>query len=158
MSNFENDLLYGEVGENKLIVYLFNDSKTKRVLDVRKDKYFQAADVDFLQELNDGSVNKIEVKSDRQAHKTGNIVYEVTSNGNAGCLKRSIADYVFYYVSESDEGYIISMRRLNALIAQNRALKVVKMGDNATGYLINIQEALNMGIAKRVEERTAKNE
>ena len=80
---FDEDLIYGEYGERIAWISLLESARTRQVLDVRKDKYFQERDIDFLQLDVDNKVNKIEVKTDRQAHKTGNIVFEIQKVGKS---------------------------------------------------------------------------
>ena len=146
MSNFERDVIFAELGEEKAWWKMVNSPKTKSVLDVRKDGFFQEKDIDFLQQTVDGKVNKIEVKSDRQAHETRNIVYETVSNGNTGCLLRSNADYVYYYFTESNEVFLISMSALRWYVSHTM-LNTVRMGDGAEGYLINIDDLVESKVA-----------
>ena len=77
---FHSDNEIGNKGENIIFNYLLNHSSTINLVDVSKDKWFQQFDIDFLQVTADGDINKIEVKTDRIADKTGNMVYEKYSN------------------------------------------------------------------------------
>lgn len=146
---FEPDKAMAVLGEEKAWWQMINSPKTKSVLDVRKDAYFQEKDVDFLQQTIDGDINKVEVKSDRQAHETRNIVYEISSNGSAGCLQRSDADYLYYYFVGSGETYIITMKGLRWYI-NNTMVNSVRMGDGAEGYLLNIDDLIDRKVAVKV--------
>lgn len=147
MGNFEKDLNYGELGENLTILKLYNHPDTKSVIDVRKDKWFQKIDIDFLWASQNGSIVKIEVKTDRKAHETGNFVFELSSNGNKGCLARSRADYVYYYVEGNDTMYVIFMSPLRDYInAHGKDFKVFDMGDGARGLLIPFKFMLDNGL------------
>lgn len=146
---FPDDVILAETGEQKAWWQMINSPKTKSVLDVRKDAYFQAKDVDFLQQTTDGTINKIEVKSDRQAHRTRNIVYETVCNGEAGCLLRSDADYIYYYFVESQECYMIIADRLKSYV-NTAMLNSVRMGDGSEGYLINIDDLISRKVAINV--------
>lgn len=150
MTPFEEDLAYGEYGERIAWISLLESARTRQVLDVRKDKYFQERDIDFLQLDVNNKVNKIEVKTDRQAHTSGNIVFETKSNSNEGCLARSEADYVYYYIEKSGELVGIKLRKLKELINANiLRLREVPMGDNARGYLIAIEDLERYKVAER---------
>lgn len=141
MGNFKKDLIVGKIGENRAEEMLLRSSRTRGFIDVRNDSYFQNLDIDFLVERNDGRILKYEVKTDTQAHKTGNIVYEKTTSGNVGCLEKSHADFILYYLSENDEMYIFELCKLKAYISNNLGrLRTVPMGDAATGYLLKIEE------------------
>lgn len=145
---FENDLRFGETGEHVAWVQLLESPKTRQVLDVRKDKYFQEKDIDFLQLDFNNNVNKIEVKTDRQAHLTGNIAFETKSNSNKGCLERSEADYVLYYLIETKETLLIDLPMLKGYIKQYNPKEIV-MGDNARGYLISIKDLIDYKVARK---------
>lgn len=75
--SFEDDKRFAENGESKCLWLLHNSDKTRNVMDVRHDAYFQELDIDFLQLDINHKVNKIEVKTDRKGHQTGNFVNDV---------------------------------------------------------------------------------
>lgn len=145
---FKEDLIYGETGEHVAWLNLLESPKTRQVLDVRKDKYFQAKDIDFLQLDFQNNVNKIEVKTDRKAHETGNIAFETDSNGNVGCLERSEADYIYYYLEKSKEVIILKLKELRGYIKHTNPREIT-MGDNAKGYLLDIQNLIDYQVAIR---------
>lgn len=146
MGDFNKDLKYGEIGENIAIIKLFNNLGTKQLIDVRKDEWFQKIDVDFLQSTSNGRIVKIEVKTDRQAHLTNNFVFETQSKGNVGCLARSRADYVYYYVEGNDQLYMVVMKGLRKFLDEHH-FNEVSMGDGAKGYLVPFKALLENGIA-----------
>lgn len=143
---FMADLTYGEVGERKAWEMLWNCDITQAVYDVRKDERYQAYDIDFVVQRKDGYYIYIEVKSDRLAHITGNFVYETKSNSNEGCLARSRANYVFYYLSETDKVYMVDLALLREHIKESN-YREVAMGDNARGYLIPFYVMIQKRIA-----------
>lgn len=145
---FNEDLTLGQAGEHVAWVQLLESPKTKQVLDVRKDKYFQDKDIDFLQLDTQNNVNKIEVKTDRQAHRTGNIAFETKSNSNEGCLARSEADYIVYYILETNETLVINLSLLKGFIKVTKP-EEVSMGDNAKGFLLPIRDLLDYKVAIR---------
>lgn len=146
--SFKEDLEFGEAGERVAWLELLESPKTKQVLDVRKDKYFQAKDIDFLQLDFSNTVNKIEVKTDRQAHETGNIAFETMSSSNEGCLARSEADYIYYYIEKTKEVIILKLKELKGFINHINP-KEIMMGDSARGYLLNIQMLIDYQVAVR---------
>lgn len=150
MGNFKKDLEVGEIGEQIAFQLLANSPQNKRVLDVRKDPYFQNLDIDFLAEKQSGIVIKYEVKTDRQAHKTGNIVFEKTTSGNTGCLEKSNADYILYYLSEAKIMYGFWLDDIRSYIESSNP-RIVDMGDSATGYLLNISQLESRNLIKKIK-------
>lgn len=130
---------------NKLI----KRENVRSIVDVRDDLYFRECDVDFLVENDDRQFTWVEVKTDTMAHRTGNLAYELTTSGNRGCLAKTKAKTVLYYLQGSDVMYAINMYQLRKYIAKN-ALKLVSMGDSATGYLIPIDKLITNKIAKEI--------
>ena len=125
------------------------EPQNKAVIDVRKDIYFQDLDIDFLAEKHSGVVIKYEVKTDRLAHKTGNLVYEETTSGNIGCLAKSHADYILYYLSQSNELYGFWLIDMRNYIKETQP-ELVEMGDNAEGYLLKIKDLTSKDIIRKV--------
>ena len=148
--SFEKDLKIGEIGEKECFWHLLNSKKTKQVIDVRYDPFFQALDVDFLQLDNNNHVNKIEVKTDRKGHETGNLFYETETTTNEGCLKRSQADYVYYYLPETKETWVILLPKLKYWLAQQQFNEVIVEG-RTKGYLIGFLELEMNGIALKIK-------
>ena len=147
--NFQKDLKTAEEGEEVAYSLLLKSPQNKAVLDVRKDPYFQELDIDFLAEKHSGIILKYEVKTDRQAHKTGNIVFEKTTSGNIGCLEKSHADYILYYLSETKIMYGFWLDDIRQYIKETNP-KIINMGDAATGYLLSIFMLKNKNILKTV--------
>ena len=154
-NKFNNDLHIGEIGEEKIYNYLTSLEFTQFVLDVRKDEFFQQLDVDFVHCDKEGNFRKIEVKTDTMAHRTGNLVYEHTSNkhyNTIGCFEKTRADIMFYYLKETNELYTFTMDELRKYVRENSMfLREVNMGDNALGFLIKIDDLKNKGIMHLVE-------
>lgn len=144
MNKFQKDLRTGVLGEEVVYNFLVKDSRTSKVIDVREDKIFQKLDVDFIQELTNGISRMIEVKTDTQAHYTKNLAYEHTSNkyyNTIGCFEKTKADYIFYYLTETKEVYILDTLKLRQYVRVNKnRFREVSMGDNALGYLIKLEE------------------
>lgn len=73
--------------------------------------------------------------------RTGNIVYEISSNSNPGCLLRSKAEWVFYLDLYTAYLYKINLHLLRKYIAEKREkLYPVPMGDGARGYLLSLTD------------------
>lgn len=145
---FEKDMKYGEIGEHIAWLELLQSPKVKQVLDVRHDRYFQDRDIDFLALKTNGQVDRWEVKTDRQAHQTGNLVFETKSNSNEGCLARSEAQWIWYAIPETNETIIVDFAKLKGYVLHKKPNEV-SMGDNARGYLLNIQELIDYQVATR---------
>jgi len=107
------------------------------------DLEFAETSEDWVKELfSDGF--KIEVKSDRMAHKTGNIYIEVYSRGKESGISTTIAHYWIYRINTNDTAILISTKRLKELVKLFHKGKFTKGGDNNTslGVLIPIKEIL----------------
>lgn len=152
---FEGSLISGNIGEDVAYNFLRHNAGIRTIYDVSKDKQYQEEDVDFIVITTDYKLLKIEVKHDMKADRTGNICYELTSNGNIGCLARSQADYVFYITYKYI--YIIQLNKWRNYI-EKANLKEINMGDGATGYLCNSNELVNEKIAIRKERNDEENE
>lgn len=155
---FDKDIEYGKTGEEiayKFFRSLLKDGKpvVNHITDVRNVPQFQTLDVDFIIDFMDGKVSLVEVKTDRQAYKTGNLVFETRSNGNPGCLLRSIADVVAYVVPETNSLYYLSLERIKMFIQSTPTLVERDMGDGARGYLIDIKSLLshNVGQERKIK-------
>lgn len=150
MNKFEKDLLVGEKGETIAKQFLLSSSHTRGFADARSDPYFQNLDIDYLVSRDDGKIVKYEVKTDTMAHRTGNIAFEMTTSGNVGCLAKSHADYILYYLSETNQMYFFNLETMKDYISSHTELEEVKMGDYATGFLLKINELKDRNILKEV--------
>ena len=150
MGNFREDIETGKIGEKKTLDFLNSLDMTYRVEDVTEDELWQKLDVDFLQIVKDGEIYRIEVKTDTIAHKSGNIVYEHTSNikyNTKGCFEKTKSDIMFYYLSEVDELYYINIYELRKYVNESKkTLTEVNMGDFARGYLLRLNKLLELEI------------
>lgn len=135
---FDADLKRGAIGERVAWDILNSQPNIRTVLDVRQASMFQNMDVDFLVEKTDREIFLVEVKTDNAISRTGNVVYELTTSGNIGCFAKTKAQIVMYYDVEGIM-YAIDVKHLREYISHNR-FDAVRMGDNATGYLISIEE------------------
>lgn len=154
-NKFQKDLKVGNIGEEVIFEFLKGNIATRTIVDVRHDKFFQDLDIDFIQETLQSEIRKIEVKTDTLAHKTGNLAYEHTSNkyyNTIGCFEKTKADYIFYYLTETKELYILHTESLRCFIANNKnRLREVSMGDNALGYLVKLEELIQNNIGWRIK-------
>ena len=151
MGKFEQDIEVGKIGEKVAKEILLKSPKTISVIDCSNDKFFQKLDIDLLVETTDGLVLKYEIKTDTMANITGNLVWEDTTSGNIGCFEKTRADYMLYYLLETDELFGFWIKSMRKYVHNNkRYLKKVKMGDNATGYLINIEDLISKKLIKEI--------
>ena len=139
---FHYDNKIGNKGENIIYDYLLNHPSTIKLMDVTKDEWFQQFDIDFIQQDIFHNINKIEVKTDRLADKTGNMVYEIWSDKRVyskGCFEKTEADYIFYYLINTRMLYIFKTIDLRAWIRLHESnLKQTDMGDSAFGFVIRL--------------------
>ena len=146
---FHSDNEIGNKGESIIFNYLLNHSSTINLIDVSKNKWFQQFDIDFLQVTNNG-INKIEVKTDRLADKTGNMIYELWSDKRTyakGCFEKTEADYIFYYLINSRVLYIFNTQELRTWVNKHKnKLWRTYMGDYAIGYVIPLNDLKDISI------------
>lgn len=146
---FNKDLNRGKVGEDVVKEYLNSLEWVEDVEDVREEIKYQKEDIDFVVKTS----YNIEVKTDSLAHKTGNLAYEYISNKNynsVGCFEKTKSDFIYYYLTESKELYIINTLSLQNYVAENKNnLKIIPMGDYALGFLIKLDTIIEKGIGEK---------
>lgn len=147
--SFAEDLSFGREGESIVRNLLESSGNFDNVWDCSNDKYFQQKDIDLLALCQDGHIAKYEVKTDRMAHETGNIAFEITTSGNIGCLAKSEADFVMYYIEGNGRLYCFNTEQMRQYLKQNR-FKLYRMGDNAEGHLLSINRLLRDKQIKRI--------
>ena len=152
--SFNLDIQIGNKGENIIYDYLWKHKSTLKIVDVSKDKWFQQFDIDFLQIDTEYNINKIEVKTDRLADKTGNMVYEYWSDRrtySAGCFEKTQADYIFYYLINTKVLYIFKTQELQEWVHKHKdKLWQTCMGDFAIGYVIPLNDLKDIYIKENL--------
>lgn len=94
------------------------------------------------------SLEKYELKTDRMAHKTGNVYVEFQSRGKDSGIRTSKSDtWIFKIVSTGDRHMFsihIPLSRLKKLVSKD--YRVVPGGDNLTsrGYLVPILDLVKV--------------
>lgn len=153
---FYSDIEIGTKGEDAIYDYLISHPSTFNVINVSDDEWFQQFDIDFIQVATGENydINKIEVKTDRIADKTGNIVYEVFSDRRfhtKGCFEKTHADYIFYYLINTKILYIFNTQELRQWVYEHRdKLRLANMGDYALGYIIPLNDLKDIYIKERL--------
>lgn len=148
---FSESLAEGGYGEHAIWNLFIKQPWVKSVVDVRDDKEFQEKDIDFLVEDKNRQFTSVEVKTDFKAHETGNIVYEATTNHALGCFEKTQAKYIMYFIPGSKEAHMINVVDLRTYLHKVRPTEI-KMGDNATGFLLPIDELKANKVIKRTYE------
>lgn len=150
--SFLSDLERGKFGEKVLFEYLQSRNNIKAVVDISNTEIGIKDDIDFEIEYKDGHKKTVEIKTDLMAHRTGNIVYEEFSHRNPGCFARTKADYILYYIMETNEVYVLNPDGFREFISQIKTDEVLrkelrvrptKMGQGAYGYLVPIKSIIN---------------
>ena len=94
------------------------------------------------------SMENFELKTDRMAHKTGNVYVEFQSRGkNSGILTSKSDTWIFKIVSKGDRHLFsihIPLTRLKKLVSKD--YRVVLGGDNLTskGYLVPFSDLIKV--------------
>ncbi len=94
------------------------------------------------------SMENFELKTDRMAHKTGNVYVEFQSRGkNSGITTSKSDTWIFKIVSKGDRHLFsihIPLTRLKKLVSKD--YRVVPGGDNLTskGYLVPMNDLIKV--------------
>ena len=145
---FWDDLTRGMVGEFVVFDALNKLPQIKQVIDVRDDKYFQSVDVDFLVQDRDRQFTWLEVKTDYKTFTTGNVIYEVSTSGNVGCLEKTKASVVAYYIPQSGNIYLCNTEALRRCV-KNNDYRCCEMGQNGMAYIVPLGDLERYGVVKQ---------
>ena len=94
MSKFQKQLANGNIYEMRSLMYMEHDTYEQ------KQGKFKPYDLIITK---DGIETKIEVKSDRQAGRTGNMAIEFECNNKPSGITSTEADYYIYFIIYSDD-------------------------------------------------------
>ena len=149
---FKDDVQLAIIGEFAVWGALMDFKGIKTVFDVRKDKTFQEWDVDFLVMDSNQQISWVEVKTDWVTHKTGNIFYEFESFGKVGCLEKTKANVIAYFVPQSGNIYLLDTKALRRCVhTYNYPVKTL---ENSKGYLVPIGDLERFSVQIRRIETT----
>ena len=146
---FKEDLDVGHIGEFVCWNMFQRMRGIRSVVDVRDDSYFQSVDVDFLVENINRQFIWMEVKTDLQTYRTGNIAYEAKTSGNIGCYEKTKAHYIVYYVPQSGNVYFLITSKLR-LLANSGRYQLKAISKDTDGYLIPIADMEKAGVVDRM--------
>jgi hypothetical protein len=92
------------------------------------------------------SVEKLEVKRDLKAIKTGNLYFEYESRGKKSGIATTIADYIFIIVEGSVGGLFFETQKLRDVLRPLIKTHTVLGGDSNTskGILISISQLMKL--------------
>jgi len=115
-SDFSHDLQLGKEGEERIA----------RILSIR--------------------LNKVEVKRDLKAHKTGNVYFEYESRGKASGISTTHAELIYIIIEGSAGGLFFETEKLRSALRPLIETHTRLGGDNNTskGILISIQELMKL--------------
>lgn len=131
--DFEASKILGDEGEAKIINYLQSLKSTLEVIDVRDAHAYRDADIDLIWKHKKGTSN-VEVKTDQ--FTSGNVFYETMSaveTGSEGCMIKTKADLLFYYLKNFNELYILDMKEYRDWVTEHykiRGFKKVNLYNN----------------------------
>lgn len=127
--SFKKDLEFGNEYEKKALEYF------KYVKYKIKEGYFKPYDIKL--KLETGKYERIEVKCDRLASKTGNIVIEYECNKKPSGLSTTEADKWIYFIHNTNKVFIIPTDELRNIV---KNCKSVNGGDNKLSkmYLLSM--------------------
>ena len=146
MGNFHKDLKYGNLGEfyissklqsELMWMYIGHSPDGTKGWDMSFSTGFRY-NSDCNKRIDD--IVKVECKTDKHFYKnnydTGNIVVEISSNGNPSGIKTTTSDYWINLFQFNRQIWIIETKKLKELINLNPWFPIIDMGDGARGYQI----------------------
>lgn len=116
----EDSLKIGECGENIIYDYLKNLENVNYIEDVRDNFGYRKLDIDFIVKMNFINEYSVEVKTDN--YISPNIFFEIYScveTNSIGCMRKTKAEYIFYYFLKSKELYILKTKQFNEWFDKN---------------------------------------
>ena len=131
--------------------------KENKSNDIKKLKESDFSVTKFTKDLSYGkkheklvmkSMENFELKTDRMAHKTGNVYVEFQSRGKNSGIRTSKSDtWIFKIVSKGDRHLFsvqIPLTRLKKLVSTD--YRIVPGGDNLTsrGYLVPLTDLIGV--------------
>ena len=122
--SFAQDLAFGQKYERELISVLKLEGA--RLAEKKCKEY------DVINPLEDGTLEYYEVKSDRLAHKTGNIAIEFMYKGQPSGILTTKAHYWSYFIifpSGEFDLYVIPTAKIIKKINNVRFSKIINGGD-----------------------------
>ena len=78
-------------------------------------------------------------------------MYEVSTSGHIGCFEKTKATYIYYYIPARKVLYMIDVKGFRTYLQKARP-EEKKMGDNATGCLIPIDDLIKARVIKHTYE------
>ena len=108
--NFNDSNDVGKWGEQVLRAFLEADPTLRRYQDVSDVESYRKMDIDAILHFQDGPRRKVEFKTD--TYTTGNMFFETEScieYNTPGCMYKTKAEYLYYYMAAYDKVYIIRM-------------------------------------------------
>jgi hypothetical protein len=136
MSKFQKQLANGNIYEVRSLMYMEHDTYEQ------KQGKFKPYDLIITKS---GKETKIEVKSDRQAGRTGNMAIEFECNGKPSGISSTEADYYIYFIIYMDdihdglpreECYKIPIKRLIKIAKECRKVRGGD-GNRSCMYLVH---------------------
>lgn len=183
-SNFEYDAkYYGKIGEDDLVSLLQPSDKTVEIINVGNNENFFDYDIDIIQMTLPGytidnvldllrmnSIQKIpfahtyEVKTDTVSISSRNVVYEILSHDNPGCLAKSKAEFIYYvFLDREDniaERYILNLKEWRRWLREHsddcnkstflRTFNFNRTNDKCFNFLCNIEKLVEDNVAKKI--------
>jgi len=117
---FRADLEFGEAYQQKLLDLIQYDTYT-----IAKGK-FKPWDVQIT---HDSDTITFEVKSDRKAQQSGNMVIEFECNNKPSGITSTEADYWVYFVDGTTDYYLIPTAEIREAIVKQQYKRIVRGGD-----------------------------
>lgn len=129
-SQFSQDEAFGSAWEQKYMQSLNLDSYRKMEGRVKEFDYVGVKGKEII---------LYEIKSDRYAHKTGNLVVEFCSRGQPSGIQTSLADIWVFIIAATGEVFEVSKRRLVEAIHRQEYSEIREIAEGNVGYFFPLE-------------------
>lgn len=149
-----NMVAFGRDGEEDIMAYFTRHGF--QVEDLSKDPAYRAKDIDMRVMPETGRPYTVEVKTDRRAHMTGNILIEYemdrTRGNRSGWWYFCEADVLCYFLKETRQAIFLNWPIVKKLCIESKGRPCSfknPIDPNSIGYgrLLNIEKDLRKGHA-----------
>lgn len=155
-TNFEKCLKNGK--KTEILIGEFLENKGYTVTDVSDDEYYRKIDVDLLMTDKDGDDFKLEIKSDKVMHRTGNAFFEDKMYRKTGTRDGWIhyckADILCFYNEVNHTAYMLDWKSIKPILHKftSRTFWNWRDGCYGRGYLVSLSYILDNDLCFKTYE------
>ena len=129
-TTFSQDCAFGESWEERYMKSLDLDSYRKMEGKCKEFDYVGVKGKEIL---------LYEIKSDRYAHRTKNLVVEFLSRGKDSGIRTSLADIWVFIIDATGEVFEVSKKRLEEAIHRQEYSEIREIAEGNVGYFFPVE-------------------